>query len=409
MLNKTDAASDLDDIALGKIPLFAKLSRQQLIGLKRLLHCSYFDAGEVVLSEGAMTHNRIFIIAEGEVSVCKTGVSPLTNETVEYELEVRGKGEIFGAMSVLDGKPIGITARARTPVTIAVLNLKPYRRNTMCRKIRNILIAELRRSLSDYVRSAIEQKADSLRQEAEFSRYRNSVGSIVIAALSLLSVYTLALGLMPRFEAYLGVNFALSPFIIVLFAAIFLPIIAKSKFPPAFFGLRLDNWRSALMISIAGSFVFIMVSAVVKWLVIEASPAMAGTPVITSPQLYIGGTPALTISSPVYWLVVMVYLLLTPVQEFVARCGVQAPLYAFLHGLEWERRMWSIVVSNLVFSAAHAHISLTFALAAFIPGLFWGWVFARTNSLLAASVSHFLIGGAGVFLFDMQTFFEKLF
>jgi CRP-like cAMP-binding protein len=409
MLNKTDAVSDLDDIALGKIPLFARLSRKQLTGLKRFLHCTYFDAGDVVLAEGALSRDRIFIITEGEVSVWKTGVSPLTQEAIDYELEVRGKGEVFGAMSVIDGKPLGVSVTARTPVTIAVLSLKSHRRNAMCRKIRNILIAELRRSLSDYVRTAIEQKADSLRQEAEFSRYRNSVGSIVIAALSLLSVYTLALGLMPRFEDYLGVNFALSPFIIVLFAAIFLPIIAKSKFPPAFFGLRLDNWRSALVISALGSAAFIGVCVFVKWIVIETSPAMAGTPLINSPELRIGGTPTLTIASPVYWLIVALYLLLTPVQEFVARCGVQAPLYAFLHGPEWERRMWSILVSNLVFSAAHAHISLGFAIAAFIPGLFWGWIFARTNSLLAASVSHFLIGGAGVFLFDMESFFEKLF
>lgn len=409
MLNRPDAVFDLDDIALGNIPLFAKLTRKQHAGLKRLLQCSYFDAGDVVLPEGALTGDRIFIIAEGEVSVCKTGVSPGTHDAVEYELEVRGKGEVFGAMSVIDGKPLGVTIRARTPLTIAVLNLKSHRRSAMCRKIRNVVIAELRRSLSDYVRSAIEQKADSLRQEAEFSRYRNSVGSIVIAALSLLSVYTLALGLMPRVEDYLGVDFALSPFIIVLFAAIFLPIIAKSKFPPAFFGLRMDNWRSAIALSALGSAAFIGVSALVKWLVIEASPAMAGTPVITSPELRLGGPPALTASSPVFWLIVGLYLMLTPVQEFVARCGVQAPLYAFLYGPDWERRMWSILVSNLVFSAAHAHISVAFALAAFIPGLFWGWIFSRTNSLLAASVSHFLIGGAGVFLFDMETFFEKLF
>jgi len=58
-----------------------------------------------------------------------------------------------------------------------------------------------------------------------------------------------------------------------------------------------------------------------------------------------------------------------PVQEFVARCGVQAPLYAFLQGSAFKRAGLSIAVSNLVFSAVHAHIGLAFALVAFVLGL----------------------------------------
>lgn len=409
MLNRSDALPDLNALNLGRIPLFSKLSRRQLGGLRRLLHCTYFNAGDVIVEEGTMTRNRIFIIVEGEVSLCKSGFSPLTHEPLDYEIESRGKGEIFGAMSVLDGKPVAVTVRARTPVTIAVLNLKPYRRNAMCRKIRNILIAELRRSLSNYVRSAIEHKADSLRQEAEFSRYRSAVGGIVVAALSLLSIYTLALGMVPSLESQLGVNFAFTPFVIVIFAAIFYPVIRRSGFPPAFFGLRLDNWRFALGFSAVVSLAFIGLGALLKWIVIITTPELAGMSVISLPEIRMGDSTALTVASPIFWLAVCLYLFLTPVQEFVARCGVQAPLYAFLQGPEWERRLWAILVSNLVFSAAHAHISLAFALAAFIPGVFWGWIFARTNSLLAASVSHFMIGGAGLFLFDIESFFQAVF
>ena len=51
-----------------------------------------------------------------------------------------------------------------------------------------------------------------------YVRDRSATGSILIAALSLLSFYTLALSSLPRFEHYLGVDFALSPFIIVFFA-----------------------------------------------------------------------------------------------------------------------------------------------------------------------------------------------
>ncbi len=70
------------------------------------------------------------------------------------------------------------------------------------------------------------------RGKITFSRYRRAVGSIVNAALSLLSFYTLALSSLRSFEHYLDVNFALSPFIIVFFASIFFPVIAGAVLLP---------------------------------------------------------------------------------------------------------------------------------------------------------------------------------
>jgi membrane protease YdiL (CAAX protease family) len=69
---------------------------------------------------------------------------------------------------------------------------------------------------------------------------------------------------------------------------------------------------------------------------------------------------------------------------------------------------WSILVSNLVFAAAHSHTSFAFAMVAFLPGLFWGWIFARTNSLIVSAASHFIIGGAGIFLFGVEEMVAKL-
>lgn len=410
MLTKPHHSFDTQDsISLKEIPLFSKLSRAQIDTLWGMLQFTAYREGEIILAEGDRTRNRIYIIVDGTVTLCKTGRSPLTHEPLEYELELRGKGDVFGAMSVLDGKPISVSVRAHSQVTIAILDMKLYRRDKRSRRVRNIIVTELRRTLSNYVRNALDHKVDSLRQEAEFWHYRNAVGGIVIAALSLLSVYTLALGVLPDFESYLNVNFAISPFIIFVFAAIFLPVILLSGFPIAFFGLSLHNWRYALLYSAAVSLIFIGVAAILKWAIILSSPSLADISVFSIGEVRIGDSAPVGIMSVWFWVAVALYLLLTPAQEFVARCGVQSPLYAFLQGAEWRRRSWSILVSNLVFAAAHTHISIEFAMIAFIPGVFWGWIFARTNSLLAASVSHFMIGGAGLFLLNIETFVDRLF
>ena len=143
-----------------------------------------------------------------------------------------------------------------------------------------------------------------------------------------------------------------------------------------------------------------------KWLLIHTVESFAQLSILGFADLRV--TEQQIAMSPLYSLAVVLYLVLTPIQEFVARCCLQAPLQSFLPGTSLQRRLLSILISNLLFAGAHMHISGAFALAAFIPGIFWGWIFARTNSLLAAATSHFLIGGAGIFLFGIEEFVATL-
>ncbi len=394
------------DLRLEHIPLFDRLTPRQRASVRDLLRVETYKPGSIIRKEGSHNPGSIFIIVHGEAALTKTGRSAEDDSVIEYQVGVRGPNEIFGAMSVLDGQPVSVTVRAKTPLTIAVLDLGRDAMNAPARRIRNAIVGELRRRLATRARASLDDKVESLRQEAEFARYRNAVGNILVAALSLLSVYTLTLSIIPSFENLLEVNFAASPFIIVFFALIFFPVIRRSGFPLAFFGMRLDNWRYALTFAFITSGIFLALGVLVKWLIIITTPSLSGMTVISFADVQVAQQPAMM--SPWYWAAVCLYLVLTPLQEFVARCGIQAPLYAFLDGSETKRRVLSILVSTLVFSAAHAHISLEFAAAAFIPGVLWGWIFARTNSLLAASVSHFVIGGAGVFLLGVEEFVAVL-
>jgi membrane protease YdiL (CAAX protease family) len=242
---------------------------------------------------------------------------------------------------------------------------------------------------------------DGVQLENQLAAYRNGVGHIVMTTLCLLSFYTLTLGLLPGFKDLAHANFVLSPLIIVLFALTFIPVVATSGFPGRFFGLQLDNWRPALFLSLRASALFLLAFLLTKWVLINTSPGLAGVSLLGGAQIEIEGKTAS--STPWYWFAFATYLILTPMQEFVARSGIQAPLYAFLHGSELKRRWCSILASNLVFSAAHAHISITFALAAFLPGLLWGWLFAKTNSLFAATVSHLVVGSSALFFLGIES------
>ncbi len=391
---------------IDQIPLFARLPRDRRPMLSQHISISRFSVGDLVIEEGEENPGRLYVVLEGEASLCNKGQSFSTAAVIDYEIGVRRKYEVFGAISFLDGQAYSSSVMAKTPLTLAVLDFSSRTLSRSSQKLHVSIIAELRRMLAGELRHSIAGRLDSARQEAEFSRYKAAVGGIVVSTLSLMSVYTLLLSALPKFELVLAVNFAISPFIITLFAIISGPVILRSGFPPSFFGLQTANWKDAVGFSVAVSLVFIAAGVALKWILIHTTASFS--------QLSIFGVADVRVNmhqvmmSPLYWIAVGLYLVLTPIQEFVARCCLQAPLHAFLTGSDFRRRLWSILVSNLVFSAAHSHISFAFALAAFIPGVFWGWIFARTNSLLAASVSHFLIGGAGIFLFGIEEFIAKL-
>jgi CRP-like cAMP-binding protein len=389
------------------IPLLARLSKDRVETLVRHTTIRTFAAGERVFNEGEENPGRLYIVMEGQVSLCNRGKAFSTHTMDDYEIAAHGTNDVFGTISFLDGKPYSSSAWAKTPLTLAILDFSAAAdQSPASRKLRASIVAGVRRQLTADLRLSVADRLGSLQEEAEFARYKHAVGRIVVTTLALLSFYTLLLGLLPQLMVALTVNFAITPFIIVMFAGIIGPVILKSGFPPSFFGLQTANWKSALAFSIAVSLAFIAAGALLKWILINTTQTLAGLSLFGVSDVKVDMHQVMM--SPLYWVAVGLYLVLTPVQEFVARSCLQAPLYAFLDGTEFWRKTWSIVVSNLVFSAAHSHISFAFAVVAFIPGLFWGWIFARTNSLIAASASHFMIGGAGIFLFGIEEVVARL-
>jgi membrane protease YdiL (CAAX protease family)/CRP-like cAMP-binding protein len=394
------------NVEIPKNPLFSSLTRQQLRLVLPHIKVKKFRHGRVILQEGARNLGKIYIIVDGQVALTKEGFCHWESGLVDYELAVLRRSEIFGDVSFVDGKPSSVSFKAKTDILLAVVDLTSRRRRSTTRRVHDVVVGKLRHHITQQASEKAILRMNGLQLENQLEAYRSGVGHIVVATLCLLSFYTLALSFLPAFKNVTHANFALSPLIILLFGLTFIPVMATSGFPGRFFGLQMDNWRSALSLSLQASAIFLAAFLFLKWMLINASPSLAGVPLIDGAEVEVHGKAAT--SGTWYWLAFGVYLLLTPMQEFVARSGIQAPLHAFLHGSEMKRRWCSILASNLVFSAAHAHISVAFALAAFFPGLMWGWLFAKTNSLFAATVSHLLVGGTALFVFGIEGVVTRL-
>jgi CRP-like cAMP-binding protein len=212
------AASNDDPIK--DIPFFSRLPADRCEILKQHMTICRFTAGESIIEEGTANPGRLYIVLEGEAALCNRGRDFTTHALADYEIARRQKDEIFGAISFLDRKSFSSSARAKTPLIVAVLDFSQVELSAESRKLRAYVVGELRRELANELRHSIANRVGSLQQEAEFARYKNAVGRIVVTTLSLLSVYTLLLSILPQFMLALTVNFAISPFIIILFAAV---------------------------------------------------------------------------------------------------------------------------------------------------------------------------------------------
>jgi membrane protease YdiL (CAAX protease family) len=97
------------------------------------------------------------------------------------------------------------------------------------------------------------------------------------------------------------------------------------------------------------------------------------------------------------------YSAFVPLQELVARAGLQGTLQHFAptppNTVNWK----AILISNLLFSAAHAFIGFWFCVAAFVPGIFWGWMFAKQRSLIGVTVSHIMVGVWALFVLGVRS------
>ena len=103
--------SDHDKL-LASVPLFANLPKETLDRLGRIVVERQFPAGAEIVKEGEVGAG-FFLIKDGQVEVV-SGPSQASRGTFK-------KGEYFGDIALLDGRPRSATVRALEPTTCLVM------------------------------------------------------------------------------------------------------------------------------------------------------------------------------------------------------------------------------------------------------------------------------------------------
>lgn len=103
-----------------KVPLFQGLSKAEYEAICKAMIQRKFSANEVIVHEEDEENQTFFIIASGKVYV-----TVITTEGKQTILATLQKGDFFGEMSILDGKPRSASIIAAGDCELFMLYRKP--------------------------------------------------------------------------------------------------------------------------------------------------------------------------------------------------------------------------------------------------------------------------------------------
>lgn len=382
--------------------LFVNLSETQLSQLANIVREVSFAENEYIIHENEVS-DEIYFIKEGEVEVSK--FEPVSGQFMP--LTVLGNGAVVGEITLLDQAPRSASVRAIKPVILYVLSINELRaltsdntanlnpaaeKTSVALPLYSLIIQNLAKNLSHRMRMTNDAFVEGLRRELEHTKARAAMGMLIISVVSLISLYLLVLQILNSFKFKLLSSTTVSVPLIAIFAGALFWMMKRGGYPLSLYGFSLKNWRRNLLESILFTLPLCAIVGVYKLVMMQISPRFIGRPFIElnagvhDPQasIWVGVT------------VIVMYFLFVPLQEFVTRGALQSSFQELIMGP--RKVFWAILLSNLLFSVTHFHVSLGAGLEVYIPGLFWGWMYARQRSLLGVCVSHLMFGGWALFI-----------
>ena len=369
--------------------LFKDLERSQLRQIAASMSSVQVGAGEVLVREGDPA-DRLFVIESGRLEVMKKE----PGADAWHRLAVLGESESIGEVALLDKAPRSASVRAMEDSQLLALRVEALEsleagKTPLNAAVKINLACEMARRL----RHNNETTVQTLRDKLAEAKARTAMGVIVCSLLLGICCYVLALKLVSSMSQSAATTTVVSVSVLVFFALITLVAIKKSGYPFSMYGITWIGWQKALSESILYTLPVLGVILMGKWALIRWHPSMHNEPLLALAR-------GLELTPLALAIDIAAYGLFTPIQEFIARGGIQSAFQQFLVGR--HKILSAVVLANLMFSMTHIHLSTSIAILVFIPGLFWGWLYSRHQTLLGVSLSHFIVGVVAFYVIGFQ-------
>lgn len=388
-------------------PLFQDLTHEQLSHIQMLFREIHIEAGHSIAEEGDEA-TEIYIVKKGSVEVTKRA-----HETsIPHKISVINAGETIGEVALLDSARRSASLRATEPTTLLALEIDALKKYTheeenayqdimpildnLSKKMSIIsegrisayskIIFNLATHMSTRLHNTTQVTATALENQLQEYRMRVTMANFVVYVLIGITLYTFALQGLYLLDDVVTHTTMITVPIIIAFTLAFILMMKGSMYPLKTYGLTLKDWPKAVRNGLIYSLFLFFVAVASKWALITTIPEFSNQPLFVFMDNLRNPPEALMTEL----LLIFTYILFAPLQELIARGGLQSSLHEFLEGP--HKKLLVILIPNLIFSMTHLHLSFSFAIAAFVPGLVWGWMYYHQRSLVGISLSHILVG-----------------
>jgi CRP-like cAMP-binding protein len=362
--------------------------------LRSVSHERQFAPGDFILVEGG-NDPFIYVLIDGVAQIVKS--TSIGGEQM-HMAELRS-GDVLGELKIVDPQPSSASVVAVTEVTALVMDLETFADAPALAAVRATVLRNVGRILAAKLRATTTDGADALQRELDESRARAYAGRFIVLIFAMLATYQLAIAALELVPVSARPATSLISFVLVIWTVI--PIVLSfrnSPFTLASYGLTTERIGPVIVQALIWTIPALAVVVAFKQAWLWWAPTMAGEPLFDPTSLF-GNRP---FDPTRYALFIVLYTIHAPLQELVARAGLQGTLQHFIPTRPGHINWKAIFISNLLFASAHAFIGFWFCFAAFVPGIFWGWMFAKQRSVAGAVASHIALGVFALFIVGIR-------
>jgi PAS domain S-box-containing protein len=253
--------------------------------------------------------------------------------------------------------------------------------------------------------SDVSERVRRLRDKVASEQQRAAAGRFIVAVFTVFCLFTLTLEPIQKFAQAGGLD--IGP-LVGLFALVLtaVGIMWWTRLPPARLGLTWRFSRQQLIECLLWSIGFCVFITLGKLFVLRVMLGISAEERALF-EFWVLDNGEVVTSAGLMALGVGFYIVTTPIQEIGSRSAIQAPLQTFLDGVVRWPQWTANLVTTLMFSVLHAHLDPIVALMVAVPSLLWGWLFARSGTILSPILSHTIVGLYAVFVLGLFVGFDN--
>lgn len=353
-----------------------------------------FPEGFIVFNQND-TPDAFYIILNGEAEVVIATNSEY-GELHQHVIAHLKKDDVIGDMALVENRPRSATVRAKTKLKVLTFHIDAVKAKP---RINLRLTKNMAKTLSERLRYTNQVTVKKMEDNLAQAVARNVLGVFMVVIFWLTSLYTLSLTGLIALQKDMPNSTFISVGLIFIFAISFVYAMHLTGLPLSRFGISLHEWpkkcKEAILYSLPLMFLAVGGKAVFIYFTANAQhiPLFSG---------YYEGIDNGVFSLKFYLVVIFLYAVFSCIQELIVRCAMQSTFFMFLPGTQTVRKWNAIILANIIFAAAHSHLSFEFAALTFVTGIFWGWLFHKQRSLISVSISHIILGVWVVFIIGLK-------